>query len=947
MLEDSAMKYRIQISTSSLRSRSVTFKVLLLDNTEFQVKFDRKKVLGSELFDKVCEQAKISALHQKYFSIRYINSEDGKPTWLNLGEIIKSSLTITATFQLAVQVFPCSISSEVEDHSLQRLVVYQVKDLFLYGKLRTSVEEHAVLDSYFAQAILGDFNSKRHVRRYLESQLGSCFFSHPSFLNSDTEVSAALYERMVSNRHKTHKGMTSDEAFEAYLRLCISVFGYGAFIYKGAMDLNGHEFIIAVSAQGIQIYLPDNLGEPDELVHEFPWQVVMAIMSDGSRFLFSVGTKTSGQRSTSLQMHSFRFPGHYGHLEAQRIECDALHHRDLVLGPISTELKRDTRNLPSKILIATVISFMLAGQAMPSPVRRSISAKTLVHCHVDLSMRLLIKQLLPISQKLSEHVYESVKNLTRVWQFPRTNTQNQGISLVLINDTGILMCFYQELNQSISAFRHLPKTKSRDVVIQKLTNIKYQVKDLSNEIHHVNKALSPTSTKKFACSIPVTKSKARRGKHAIVTALANLLVDLYGQLKMMGVDFFKLHLPSKILIATVISFMLAGQAMPSPVRRSISAKTLVHCHVDLSMRLLIKQLLPISQKLSGHVYESVKNLTRVWQFPRTNTQNQGISLVLINDTGILMCFYQELNQSISAFRHLPKTKSRDAVIQKLTNIKYEIKDLSNEIHHVNKALSPTSTKKFACSIPVTKSKARRGKHAIVTALANLLVDLYGQLKMMGVDFFKLHLPSKILIATVISFMLDGQAMPSPVRRSISAKTLVHCHVDLSMRLLIKQLLPISQKLSGHVYESVKNLTRVWQFPRTNTQNQGISLVLINDTGILMCFYQELNQSISAFRHLPKTKSRDVVIQKLTNIKYQVKDLSNEIHHVNKALSPTSTKKFACSIPVTKSKARRGKHAIVTALANLLVDLYGQLKVMGVDFFKLRKMCPVSVPIVQG
>lgn len=41
------MKYRIGVSNAaSLRRRCVSFKVVLLDNTEITVKFDRKKVLG-------------------------------------------------------------------------------------------------------------------------------------------------------------------------------------------------------------------------------------------------------------------------------------------------------------------------------------------------------------------------------------------------------------------------------------------------------------------------------------------------------------------------------------------------------------------------------------------------------------------------------------------------------------------------------------------------------------------------------------------------------------------------------------------------------------------------------------------------------------------------------------------------------------------------------------
>lgn len=123
----------------------------------------------------------------------------------------------------------------------------------------------------------------------------------------------------------------------------MSVFGYGAFIYKDAVDLNDKEFILAVSQIGIQIFLPDHFGEPDELVHEFQWNEVASIMSDSSKFLFSIWSKSTGQRSNSLQMHSFKFLGHYGNLQAQRIVNDALNHMSLVLGPRRNE-RREKRS---------------------------------------------------------------------------------------------------------------------------------------------------------------------------------------------------------------------------------------------------------------------------------------------------------------------------------------------------------------------------------------------------------------------------------------------------------------------------------------------------------------------------------------------------------------------------------------------------------------------------
>lgn len=177
--------------------------------------------------------------------------------------------------------------------------------------------------------------------------------------------------------HQSHTGLTSFQAFREYLRLSMSVFGYGAFIYKDAVDLNDKEFILAISLKGIQILLPDHFGEADELVHEFPWCEITSIMSDGSKFLFSVWSKSTGKRSNSLQMHSFKFPGHFGHLQAQRIVNDALNHRNVVLGPRTSE-KREKRS-KSVDDISRGLERMLPGRQIDMQLVQSLRLHYKLH----------------------------------------------------------------------------------------------------------------------------------------------------------------------------------------------------------------------------------------------------------------------------------------------------------------------------------------------------------------------------------------------------------------------------------------------------------------------------------------------------------------------------------------------------------------------------------------
>lgn len=340
-LLESMMKYRVSTSrglnTSSLRGRLATIKVVLLDNKEVSFKFEpRKKVLGSELFEKVCKHVKIEEPWQKYFGWQYVNKNDGKRDWLKLDEdVAQCPSSVPGQFQLAVKVFPSDPLDA--DQVVQQLLVFQVKESLLRGNLRTTIQEHAILDSYFAQARLGNFNPKQHFTDYLAKFLGS-FFSYPSFFNSFSEVSKNLYEQKVQALHKSHQGMSSSEAFKAFLSLAASIFGYGAFAYKRALDRNGKEFILTVSFVGIQIFLPDLYGEPEELVQLFPWCNVVSLVNDSSKFLFSV---CSAQKS--LETHSFRFKGHYGYLQTKRVFQDAVYHRDLILGLKSMQ-KREKRS---------------------------------------------------------------------------------------------------------------------------------------------------------------------------------------------------------------------------------------------------------------------------------------------------------------------------------------------------------------------------------------------------------------------------------------------------------------------------------------------------------------------------------------------------------------------------------------------------------------------------
>ncbi|XP_031560786.1 radixin-like [Actinia tenebrosa] len=350
------MKYRVSTSRSSnissLLHGRFTIKVVLLDNTEVSFKFEeRKKILGSELFEKVCKNTKIEEPWRKYFGLQYVNKNDGKRDWLKKNQVVNQCpSSVPGQFQFAVKVFPDTPSDE--DQVVQKLLVFQVKEYLLLGNLRTTIQEQALLDSYFAQGTLGNFNQKKHFNGYLEKFLGSFF------CNSFSEMSKNLYEQKVQTLHKSHQGMAHCEAFKAFLSLSASIFGYGTFVYKRAVDMNGKEFILTVSFKGIQIFLPNIYGEPEELVQEFPWDTVVSFVSDSSKFLFSVCSAHK-----SLQTHSFRFKGQYGYLQANRVFTDAVYHRDLILALKSIQ-EREPRSKSLKSENSARLERLLPGRGI-------------------------------------------------------------------------------------------------------------------------------------------------------------------------------------------------------------------------------------------------------------------------------------------------------------------------------------------------------------------------------------------------------------------------------------------------------------------------------------------------------------------------------------------------------------------------------------------------------
>ena len=301
-------------------------QVVLLDNSLFVATFDKKSTKGQELFGSVCHKLGLPPNARNYFGLQFVDWVDGELSWLDPEREIRLQRKKPYTFQFAVKFYPSDTS--VESKEVQELLVLQIKDSLVRGKFVTSVNEHAILDGFFAQALLGDFKPKFHTRGYLEDLLGS-FFAPPNGINCDVELSEDSYEAMVYNLHRSHKGMSASEARVAFLEIAHSLPFYGMSLHYGATDKNGNSVVLAICSSGVLVFDVDNFGVPGNVIENFPWHEIVTMIYQNRKFyvvVYSEERKDGGS-------FSYRFHGHFGHKAAERVLNDALQHQALFNQP--------------------------------------------------------------------------------------------------------------------------------------------------------------------------------------------------------------------------------------------------------------------------------------------------------------------------------------------------------------------------------------------------------------------------------------------------------------------------------------------------------------------------------------------------------------------------------------------------------------------------------------
>lgn len=287
-------------------------RVVIMDNTCIKEKFDKDlSVTGVAILNRLGERLAIPKQDLKHFGLKYPDT-DGQMNWLPLSDSVKKhSFKKPYQFQLGVRIYP--EANEQLSESCLRLCCYQIKSDLNRGQLSCSASQHAAIDSYFAQAVIGDFTRKTHTPGYLEDFLGS-FFMHPSGINCTTEVSARDYENDVVHRHRGHSGMKTKEAWLGLLTTMSTVPDFSPLKHQAKDCSDKSDVQISISEEGVKVYNLNNLNEPDVLKRHLEWRALSNLVCYKNKLLIS----------TSTGRCKFKFRGLYGDKAAHRVLDDIL-----------------------------------------------------------------------------------------------------------------------------------------------------------------------------------------------------------------------------------------------------------------------------------------------------------------------------------------------------------------------------------------------------------------------------------------------------------------------------------------------------------------------------------------------------------------------------------------------------------------------------------------------
>ncbi|XP_027052365.1 band 4.1-like protein 3 [Pocillopora verrucosa] len=249
------------------RSSTLQCEVQLLDDQSTILDLD-KNAKGLVLFDKICE--KIEVAEKDYFGLRYIDEKDGQYNWLDPLRPIKKQLKHEPYhFYFAVKFYPPNPTALVEDIT-RYLMVLQLREDLLKGRIQCSIPIHALLGSFVVQAEVGDYDHDEHGD-------GAGYLSEFKFCPKQPDEML----QKVHQFHAKHRGMTPEDAELQYLDNARKLPLYGIDLHQAA-DAEGQPVIIGVSAWGIHIF------HNNRLINKFVWPKIVKIAFKKKKFTLTI-----------------------------------------------------------------------------------------------------------------------------------------------------------------------------------------------------------------------------------------------------------------------------------------------------------------------------------------------------------------------------------------------------------------------------------------------------------------------------------------------------------------------------------------------------------------------------------------------------------------------------------------------------------------------------------
>ncbi|KAM3720472.1 Band 4.1-like protein [Dirofilaria immitis] len=271
--------------------------VQFLDFTK-HIFYVSKKAEGGELFDKVC--AFIGLSERDYFALSF-SDDEGNQHWIYDDKRISKQLKGHPwNFNFKVKFYPPEPATLAEDRT-RHLLCLQVQHDISTGKLPATLATHALLGSYVAQSVRGDYEPSLEYIDFLKN------------CNLAPLPNETLYEK-IEELHRHHKGQTPAEADLHYLENAKKLSMYGVQLFH-AKDAKSTPVQIGISAHGINIYL-------DQIrVHRFLWQNIIKIGYRRNIFVIKV---KPGELEKNESTTAFKLPDYEA---AKRVwKCGVEHH---------------------------------------------------------------------------------------------------------------------------------------------------------------------------------------------------------------------------------------------------------------------------------------------------------------------------------------------------------------------------------------------------------------------------------------------------------------------------------------------------------------------------------------------------------------------------------------------------------------------------------------------